>query len=175
MLTYPWTLDDTWFSSVIYALTVLENGRKRIVFNGKRLWKQCFVTGKTPVNNGIQTVFPSVNRTLNTKKTIVFIEFTVEENCWIMERILQFADSKTTGERWIFFSENVRKCVNNAAFWNIHNLFSERVNTTFFAVRSFKYFLKWSRLTTVLRIQGKVIIVCNCREKINFNACEPKF
>ena len=51
-----------------------------------------------------------------------------------MERILQFADSKTTGERWIFFSENVRKCVNNAAFSNIHNLFSERVNTTFFAV-----------------------------------------
>lgn len=42
-------------------------------------------------------------------------------------------------------------------------------------IRSFKYFLKWSRLTTVLRIQGKVIIVCNCREKINFNACEPKF
>ena len=52
-----------------------------------------------------------------------------------MERILQFADSKTTGERWIFFSENVRKCVNNAAFSNIHNLFSERVNTTFFAVQ----------------------------------------
>ena len=51
-----------------------------------------------------------------------------------MERILQFADSKTTGERWIFFSENVRKCVDNAAFSNIHNLFSERVNTTFFAV-----------------------------------------
>ena len=51
-----------------------------------------------------------------------------------MERILQFADSKTTGERWIFFSENVRKWVNNAAFSNIHNLFSERVNTTFFAV-----------------------------------------
>ena len=58
----------------------------------------------------------------------------MEENCWIMERILQFADSKTTGERWIFFSENVRKCVDNAAFSNIHNLFSERVNTTFFAV-----------------------------------------
>ena len=53
-----------------------------------------------------------------------------------MERILQFADSKTTGERWIFFSENVRKCVNNAAFSNIHNLFSERVNTTFFAVNN---------------------------------------
>ena len=52
-----------------------------------------------------------------------------------MERILQFADSKTTGERWIFFSENVRKWVNNAAFSNIHNLFSERVNTTFFAVQ----------------------------------------
>ena len=58
----------------------------------------------------------------------------MEENCWIMERILQFADSKTTGERWIFFSENVRKCVNNAAFSNVHNLFSERANTTFFAV-----------------------------------------
>ena len=59
-----------------------------------------FVTGKTPVNNGIQTVFPSVNRTLNTRKKIVFVELTVEENCWIMERILQFADSKTTGERF---------------------------------------------------------------------------
>ena len=55
-----------------------------------------------------------------------------------MERILQFADSKTTGERWIFFSENVRKCVNNAAFSIIHNWFSERVNTTFFAVLALK-------------------------------------
>ena len=100
--------------------------------------KTCFVTGKTPVNNGIQTVFPSVNRTLNTRKTIVFVELTMEENCWIMERILQFAASKTPGERWIFFSENVRKCVNNAAFSNIHNLFSERVNTIFFAVKDIK-------------------------------------
>ena len=138
MLTNPWTLNDTCFSSVIYAFTVLENGRKRIVFNGKLLWKQCFVTGKTPVNNGIQTVFPSVNRTLNTRKTVVFVELTMEENCWIMERILQFAASKTPGERWIFFSENVRKCVNNAAFSNIHNLFSERVNTIFFAVKDIK-------------------------------------
>ena len=62
----------------------------------------------------------------------------MEENCWIMERILQFAASKTPGERWIFFSENVRKCVNNAAFSNIHNLFSERVNTIFFAVKDIK-------------------------------------
>ena len=49
-----------------------------------------------------------------------------------MERILQFADSKTTEKLWIFFSENVRKYVNNAAFSNIYNLFSERVNTIFF-------------------------------------------
>ena len=49
-----------------------------------------------------------------------------------MERILQFADSKTTEKLWIFFSENVRKYVNNAAFSNICNLFSEPVNTIFF-------------------------------------------
>ena len=49
-----------------------------------------------------------------------------------MERILQFADSKTTEKLWIFFSENVRKYVSNAAFSNIYNLFSERVNTIFF-------------------------------------------
>ena len=41
-----------------------------------------------------------------------------------MERILQFADSKTTEKLWIFFSENVRKNVNNAVFSNIYNLFS---------------------------------------------------
>ena len=52
-----------------------------------------------------------------------------------MERILQFADSKTTEKLWIFFSENVRKYVNNAAFSNIYNLFSERVNTIFFLQR----------------------------------------
>ena len=66
-----------------------------------------------------------------------------------MERILQFADSKTTGERWIFFSENVRKWVNNAAFSNIHNLFSERVNTTFFAVNDY---LDFSVMKAVLCI-----------------------
>ena len=49
-----------------------------------------------------------------------------------MERILQFADSKTTEKLWIFFSENDRKYVNNAAFSNIYNMFSERVNTIFF-------------------------------------------
>ena len=51
-----------------------------------------------------------------------------------MERILQFAESKTTGKLWIFWSENVRKCVSNAAFSNIHDLFSKRVNTIYFAV-----------------------------------------
>ena len=57
----------------------------------------------------IQTVFPSANRILNTRKTIVFIELAVKENCWIMKRTLEFADSKATGKRWIFLSENVRK------------------------------------------------------------------
>ena len=82
----------------------------------------------------IRTVFPSVNRALSSRKTIVSLEFTVEESCWIMERILQFAESKTTGKLWIFWSENVRKCVNYAAFSNIHDLFSKRVNTIYFAV-----------------------------------------
>ena len=58
-----------------------------------------------------------------------------------MERILQFADSKTTEKLWIFFSENVRKYVNNAAFSNIYNLFSERVNTIFFLHRFVDGFL----------------------------------
>ena len=35
MLTGPWTLDDTWFSRVFYAFTVLENGRKCIAFDVK--------------------------------------------------------------------------------------------------------------------------------------------
>ena len=83
--------------------------------------KTMFCNWKNTVNNEIQTVFPSVHRSLNTRKTIVFEELTVEENCWIMEQNLQFADSKTTGEGWIFFSGNVRKCVNNAAFSNSHN------------------------------------------------------
>ena len=96
MLTGPWTLDDTWFSSVFYAFTVLENGRKRIVFVVKLLWKQCFVTGKTTVNNKIQTVFPSFNRALNTRKTVVFVELTSRENCTIMERI---PDSLTRQQR----------------------------------------------------------------------------
>ena len=84
--------------------------------------------------NEIRTVFPSVNRAPSSRKTIVSVEFTVEESCWIMERILQFAESKTTGKLWIFWSENVRKCVSNAAFSNIHDLFSKRVNTIYFAV-----------------------------------------
>ena len=62
-------------------------------------------------------------------------ELIVKENYWIMERMLQFAYWKTTGKLQIFFSENVRKCVNNALFSNIHKLFSERVNTIFFAVK----------------------------------------
>ena len=45
----------------------------------------------------IPTVFPSVNRTVK------------KENCWLMERITQFVDSKITGKLWILLSENVRK------------------------------------------------------------------
>ena len=56
-----------------------------------------------------------------------------------MERILQFADSKTTEKLWIFFLENVRKYVNNAAFSNIYNLFSEQENTKFFFAVFFVY------------------------------------
>ena len=167
MLTNPWTLNDTCFSSVIYAFTVLENGRKRIVFNGKLLWKQCFVTGKTPVNNGIQTVFPSVNRTLNTRKTIVFVELTMEENCWIMERILQFAASKTPGERWIFFSENVRKCVNNAAFSNIHNCFPNGWTPYFLQWRISKSPLNQNMIATVKDLYSALCYMePNCYNKL---------
>ena len=49
-----------------------------------------------------------------------------------MERILQFADSKTKRQLWIFLSEKFRKCVNDAVFPNIQNAFSERVKTIFF-------------------------------------------
>ena len=112
-----------------------------------RLWrktsaKTMFCYWKTPINNKIQTVFPSVNRALNTRKTVVFVELTVKENCWIMERILQFAYSTTTGKLWIFFSENVGKCVNNTACSNIHNLFSKRVNAICFAVFSIPRFYR---------------------------------
>ena len=51
-----------------------------------------------------------------------------------MERILQFADSKTKRQLWIFLSEKFRKCVNDAVFPNIQNAFSERVKTIFFEV-----------------------------------------
>ena len=143
MLTDPWTLGDTWFSSVFYAFTVLEMEESAL-----SSVKTMFCYWKTLVNNEIQTVFPFVNRTLNSRKTVVFLELTVKENCQIMERILQFADSKTTRKRWIFFSENIRKCVNNAAFSNLHNLFSERVNTTFFAVH-----MSWDCLATTVKTQ----------------------
>ena len=51
---------------------------------------------KTTVNNKIQTVFPSFNRALNTRKTVVFVELTSRENCTIMERI---PDSLTRQQR----------------------------------------------------------------------------
>ena len=71
--------------------------------------KTMFCSWKTPINNKIQTVFPSLNRALNTRKTVVFVELTVKENCSIMERILQFADSTTTGKLWIFFFGKYQK------------------------------------------------------------------
>ena len=71
--------------------------------------KTMFCYWKTPINNKIQTVFPSLNRALNTRKTVVFVELTVKENCSIMERILQFADSTTTGKLWIFFFGKYQK------------------------------------------------------------------
>ena len=40
--------------------------------------KTMFCYWKTPVNNEIQTVFSSINRALNTKETIVFLELTVK-------------------------------------------------------------------------------------------------
>ena len=56
-----------------------------------------------------------------------------------MERILQFADSKTKRQLWIFLSEKFRKCVNDAVFPNIQNAFSERVNSIFFFFLSDRY------------------------------------
>ena len=115
----------------------------------------------------IQTVFPSANRILNTRKTIVFIELAVKENCWIMKRTLEFADSKATGKRWIFLSENVRKMLEKFAFSNIQNLFSEPVNTICFAIKHEwsneinKYFKIYVEITVLyttemlLILQGK--------------------
>ena len=40
--------------------------------------KTRFCYWKTPINNKIQTVFPSLNRALNTRKTVVFVELTVK-------------------------------------------------------------------------------------------------
>ena len=98
--------------------------------------KTMFWYWKTTVNNKIQTVFPSFNRALNTRKTVVFVELTSRENCTIMERIPDSLTRQQRGNSGFSFSENVRKCVNNAAFSNSRNLFSERVNTIFFAVFS---------------------------------------
>ena len=71
--------------------------------------KTMFCYWKKPINNKTQTVFPSLNRALNTRKAVVFVELTVKENCSIMERILQFADSTTTGKLWIFFFRKYQK------------------------------------------------------------------
>ena len=52
-----------------------------------------------------------------------------------MERILQFADSKTKRQLWIFLSEKFRKCVNDAVFANIQNAFFRTgENNLFFEV-----------------------------------------
>ena len=47
----------------------------------------------------------------------------------------RFRVLKRNGKTLIFSSENVRKCVNKAAFSNIQNLFSEAVNTICFAMK----------------------------------------
>ena len=62
----------------------------------KTFVKTMFCYWKTTVNNKIQTVFPSFNRALNTRKTVVFVELTSRENCTIMERI---PDSLTRQQR----------------------------------------------------------------------------
>ena len=102
----------------------------------KTFVKTMFCYWKTTVNNKIQTVFPSFNRALNTRKTVVFRRVNFEGKLHDNGTNTRFADSTTTGNSGFSFSENVRKCVNNAAFSNSRNLFSERVNTIFFAVFS---------------------------------------
>ena len=67
--------------------------------------------------------FPIWHRILNTRKTTVFVELTVKENCWIMERIIQFADSKATGKRWFSCRKMSEKYINNVMqtgilWWN---------------------------------------------------------
>ena len=106
MLTGPWTLVNTWFQA-FSSVHCPRKWKKTYCIRRKTSVKTMFCCWKTPVNNKIQTVFPSFNRALNTRKTVVFVELTVKENCSIMERILQCAGSITTGKLQIFF---FRKC-----------------------------------------------------------------
>jgi len=62
-------------------------------------------------------------------KRLVFLLFTVVENCRIMERKLEFTVRKTNGKPRILQSENARECTQNAAFCNVN---VKWVNATFF-------------------------------------------
>ena len=103
----------------------------------------------------IQTVFPSANRILNTRKTIVFIELAVKENCWIMK---EHSNSPTRKQRVnVGFScrKMSEKCLKNSAFSNIQNLFSEPVNTICFAIKH-----AWSNeINKYLKIYGEITVL----------------
>ena len=95
--TNPWTLDDTWLSSVIYAFSCPRKMEGNALSFTENLCESNFVLLENTNKQRIPTVFPSVNRTLK------------KENFWIMERITQFVDSKITGKLWILLSGNIRK------------------------------------------------------------------
>ena len=101
-----------------------------------------FCNWKTPVNNGIQTVYRALTALLTPGKQAFFLALTEKENCRIMERILEFADQKTTRKFRIFRLQNAGECLKNAAFSLIRSSFSERVNTTFLAVAVVEFSIK---------------------------------
>ena len=96
-LTNPWTLDDMWFSSVFYAFSCPRKMEGNALSLKENFFQSNLLLLENTNKQRIPTVFPSVNRTVK------------KENIWIMERIIQFADSKITGKLWILLSENVRK------------------------------------------------------------------
>ena len=131
-LTNWWTLKNRRFSVLAFGAhsrfeKMQENSRKH------QLTRR-FVTRKLWQNNGKQFVFKALTMQWTPVKQLVFLLFTVVENCRIMERILEFTVRKANGKPRILRSENSSECTQNVAFYNVNRSFSKQVNATFFAV-----------------------------------------
>ena len=120
----------------------------------KTSFKAVFYYWKTPVSNEYKPFFhltpPSQHQENNSFRRVNCQGKLLDNGTNTPIRRLE-----SNGKTLIFLSENVRKCMNNAAFSNIQNLFPEPVNTICFVWSEYKV----NKINNYLKIYVEITVL----------------